>query len=126
MGDPGVMDDPVFLQPGEIFATGAAVRIKTILGSCVGIMIRAPQARFAAMAHCVLPEAPADDLTDLDQPARYVDKAIASMLRMAARHGATREDVEVKLFGGADVLPVSASRAGRQRHHPLLPRRQQR
>ena len=105
MGDPAAMDDPVFLQPGEIFATGAAVRVKTILGSCVGIMIRAPRAGFAAMAHCVLPEAPeAADSIDAGQPARYVDKAIASMLRMAAQHGAVREDVEVKLFGGADAL----------------------
>lgn len=105
MDDPAVAGDPVFLQPGEVLTTTAALRVKTILGSCLGITIRAPGAGYAAIAHCVLPEAAAAvDPADSSQPARYVDTAVASMLRLFAEHGASRGELEIKLFGGADAM----------------------
>jgi chemotaxis protein CheD len=40
---------------------------------------------------------------------RYVDFAIRDLARQFEELGAVRPELEVKLFGGADVLPVNAS-----------------
>jgi chemotaxis protein CheD len=42
---------------------------------------------------------------------RYVDLSIRYLARQFDSLGACREELEVKVFGGADVLPVMASRA---------------
>jgi chemotaxis protein CheD len=42
---------------------------------------------------------------------RYVDLCIHYLARQFDALGADRKEVEVKLFGGADVLPIMASRA---------------
>jgi chemotaxis protein CheD len=78
------------------------MRVKTIVGSCVAIAMRAPRVGFAVVAHCLLPYA--GKPVDVNEAPRYVDTAIALMMRMAAERGALAEDVEVKLFGGADSI----------------------
>jgi chemotaxis protein CheD len=43
------------------------------------------------------------------QGRRYVDFAIRDLARQFDKLGALRTEVQVKLFGGADVLPISAT-----------------
>lgn len=97
--------EAVFLQPGEMFATDAPRQIKTIVGSCVAITIRAPRVGVAAIAHCMLPQAAAagEPLTS-GAEARYVDTAIDGMLRIFARQGVALAELEIKVFGGADAI----------------------
>ncbi len=97
--------DGVFLQPGEIFTTSAATRVKTVLGSCVAITMRAPRLGLSSIAHCLLPEAgtPLDRIASNEAP-RYVDSAIHHMLQTFARSGADVQELEIKLFGGADAF----------------------
>ena len=93
----------LLLHPGELFTTNAATRVKTVLGSCVAITMRAPRLGLSSIVHCQLPEAgaPLDLVARADAP-RYVDAAIDLMLRSFARRGAVLAELEIKLFGGAD------------------------
>ena len=97
--------DDVFLQPGEIFTTTSSMRVKTVLGSCVAITMRAPRLGLASIVHCLLPEAGAlPEPYTSDAAPRYVDAAVDLMLQSFARSGAALEELEIKLFGGADAF----------------------
>ena len=102
MAETEIPRPPAFLHPGEIFTADEPARVKTVVGSCVAIVLRAPRLGLAAMAHCVLPEAgrPAGELAP-GIAWRYVDSTIELLLEVFADRGARRGDLEVKLFGGA-------------------------
>ena len=92
----------VFLQPGELFTGDSPALVKTVLGSCVAILMRVPRAGSAAMAHCLLPEAgvPVDTIPRR-LALRFVDTTVELMIRAMVVHGARFDELEVKLFGGA-------------------------
>jgi chemotaxis protein CheD len=92
----------VFLQPGELFTTEVPVSVKTVLGSCLAVTMRAPRLGLAAMAHCLLPNAGTSSSALPEAEAlRYVDSTIELMLRRFASRGVGREELEIKLFGGS-------------------------
>lgn len=89
-----------FLKPGEMhFAINPTI-VSTVLGSCISVTMYDAEHRMGAICHAVLP----DELIAGD-PYRYVDSSIREMLRRFQRHGIKKESLEVKLFGGADILP---------------------
>jgi len=107
----------VYLQPGEShLATGPTV-LRTLLGSCVGIAFWVPDRGIGALCHPMLPRVPAraGALTTTVNCRRYVDFAIQEMARKFDELRVPRAGVQVKLFGGADVLLVSA-----HRHQPTV------
>ncbi|HEY1338226.1 MAG TPA: chemotaxis protein CheD [Bryobacteraceae bacterium] len=118
MADLGIGEDAVFLQPGEAIATEAPIRIKTVVGSCLAIVVRAPRIGVTVVAHCLLPRAGAAvGSIPRDEAIRYVDTAIEVMLSDLAARGALPGDLEVKLFGGADAMECQgepAYRVGRR------------
>jgi chemotaxis protein CheD len=82
--------------------------LRTVLGSCVGVTFRVPRLGVGALCHPMLPRYPAERSAKLNRAAgcRYVDFAIRDMLSQLDALGALRTEVQVKLFGGGDVLPV--------------------
>jgi chemotaxis protein CheD len=108
----------IYLNPGEsCFARKPAI-LRTILGSCVGVTLWSPRLAIGGLTHSQLPRAPAQP-PGLDPliGRRYVDFAIREMLRQFDRLGVPRGELEVKLFGGADVLQVpdaATSTVGKQ------------
>jgi chemotaxis protein CheD len=95
-----------FLLPGELLFVHAPTRVRTILGSCVAITMRAAHSDLAAVVHCLLPRAGEGPLPQIEAP-KYVDSAIDAMLGMFAQHGTAVHELEVKVFGGADNLNSS-------------------
>lgn len=96
----------VYLKPGEFhFATSPTV-VTTVLGSCVSVTMFDRFSGAASICHALLPEGPSVDAF------RYVDSSIIHMLEMFASHGVNRQRLEVKVFGGADMLCASGSRVG--------------
>jgi chemotaxis protein CheD len=112
MGSATSQTGMVFLQPGELFTSEKPARVKTILGSCIAITIRDRRLGLAAMAHCLLPEAgtPARAIPRREA-LRFVDTTIELMLRFLTQRGADCQDLEVKLFGGADALSRTRDRS---------------
>lgn len=94
-----------FLQPGEFITSEGPMRVKTVVGSCLAIMMRAPRLGLAVIAHCLLPEAGVSlPAISREQALRYVDTSIDLLLRALSSRGASNHEIEIKLFGGADAL----------------------
>jgi chemotaxis protein CheD len=99
----------VYVQPGESHLVSEPAIMRTVLGSCVGITFRIPRLGIAALCHPMLPNYPVKGKTALTLQAgrRYVDFTIHDLLRQFDSLGARRGEIEVKLFGGGDVLLVT-------------------
>ena len=95
----------VFLQPGELLVTKEPTVITTVLGSCVSVTMHSPGTGVGGICHALLPK---DGGGSRSEPFRFVDKAVSYMLAAFRKLGVERKDIEVKLFGGSDVLPVSS------------------
>lgn len=105
----GVLPD-LDLQPGELFLARGPAILRTILGSCVGVTFWCRRLTTGALCHGVLPRCPAEAATVQAGGARYVDFSIRHLAHEFESLGAGRQELEVKLFGGADVLPTSGLR----------------
>jgi chemotaxis protein CheD len=99
----------VFVQPGESHLVQEPAILRTVLGSCVGVTFRIPRLGVAALCHPMLPSYPVRGPTLLSLAAgrRYVDFTIRDLAGRFDSLGARRSEIEVKLFGGGDVLLVS-------------------
>jgi chemotaxis protein CheD len=98
----------IYVQPGESHLVTEPSILRTVLGSCVGIAFRVPRLGLAALCHPMLPCCPLNPPSDRSLAAgrRYVDFAIRDLARQFDSLGASRSEIEVKLFGGGDVLVV--------------------
>lgn len=94
----------VYLRPGELYVADQPTIVTTILGSCVSITMFSRRLRLGAICHALLPEGPAEEAF------RYVDGSILHMLQRFTLLGVTCAQLEVKMFGGADLLPYPKSR----------------
>jgi chemotaxis protein CheD len=110
----GVLPD-LNLHPGELYLARTPAMLRTILGSCVGVTFWSPRLGAGALCHGVLPRSPKlwPAGIDASERHRYVDFSIRYLAQKFDALGACREEVEVKVFGGADVLPLLAERGDR-------------
>ena len=88
---------------GDLFLSKADDLVAYSLGSCVGICLWDSAAKVAAMAHVVLPTAPAGPIAT---PGKYGDTAVPALLDALARAGAQRFRLQCKIAGGAAVLAI--------------------
>jgi chemotaxis protein CheD len=103
----------VYVQPGESHLVHGPAILRTVLGSCVGVTFWHEGLAVGALCHPMLPHHP--DKTrgriSLEAARRYVDFAIRDLAAQFDSLGAQRREIEVKLFGGADVLRVQEQNA---------------
>jgi chemotaxis protein CheD len=90
--------------PGQYFVTDRDIVLVTVLGSCVAACIRDTRAGVGGMNHFLLPDG-ARDLSPASRSARYGSFAMEVLINQLIRHGARRQNMEAKLFGGGNVLP---------------------
>lgn len=89
-----------FLRPGDWLFGHGPVRVSTLLGSCISIVLWAPRLRVGAISHCLLPERPRQDRqAALD--GRYGSDAGEWMERQLRACGCPWSEVEASLAGGA-------------------------
>ena len=99
------------LQPGELYVARSPAILRTILGSCVGVTFWSQRLGAGALCHGVLPRCPHNlPKPNSTEGHRYVDFSIRYLAQQFDALGASRRELEVKLFGGADVLPVANAR----------------
>ncbi len=73
------------------------------IGSCIAIIAYDPTKNIASLAHVMLPgHAPADKKPS--EKTRYAADAIDAMLRKLSRLGSKKDDLEVTIVGGGNVL----------------------
>jgi chemotaxis protein CheD len=109
MPEPDAILPEIYVQPGESHLVREPTILRTLLGSCVGIAFLAPRLGVGALCHPMLPTHPHKPRAALSIAGsrRYVDFAIRDLARQFEELGARSGEVQVKLFGGGDVLLVT-------------------
>ena len=92
------------ILPGEYYITLHDELISTVLGSCVSACIRDRVFGIGGMNHFMLPlqGGSIDDITS--DATRYGNYAMEHMINDLLKHGAKRENLEVKLTGGGRII----------------------
>ncbi len=99
----------IFLQPGEYFVGGQGFRVRTLLGSCVSVILWHPGRRVGAMSHFLLPSRNvATDTLD----GRYGDEAVELMCRDLRKQGVDPAACEARIAGGGEMFSTVAFRHG--------------
>jgi chemotaxis protein CheD len=113
MPDAALILPDLDLQPGELYLARSPSILRTILGSCVGVTFWSARLGAGALCHGVLPRCPLNlpSTFTVSEGHRYIDFSIRYLAAQFDALGARRGELEVKLFGGADVLPVSEIQA---------------
>ena len=108
MGQPDAALPEIYVLPGESHLVTEPMILRTVLGSCVGIAFLIPRLGIGALCHPMLPKYPVKPgvAQSLADGRRYVDFAIRDLASQFDSRGARRAEVQVKLFGGGDVLLV--------------------
>lgn len=90
--------------PGEAYVTSRADEtIVTVLGSCVAACIRNPSTGFGGLNHFMLPESESGIWNGASAALRYGNHAMEVLINEVLKSGCRRQDLEIKLFGGADL-----------------------
>jgi len=96
-------DAVIQVRMGEIaVATGEGV-LRTLLGSCIGLVLYDRQTRAGGLAHIVLP----DSQGRTDQPGKYVDTAIPELIGQIESLAERRLRFTARFAGGASMFATS-------------------
>jgi chemotaxis protein CheD len=95
----------VSVPMGQWAVAAAPTLVRTLLGSCAGVVLYEKSARLGGVAHVVLP----DSRGASDHPGKYADTAIPALIddleRLAGRR--LRPRITAKLFGCARMFQAS-------------------
>ena len=89
-----------FLYPADIYVDSAPCIVSTVLGSCVSVCFYDPVLGQGAINHYILPHWNGQDLATM----KYGNLAIIRILAELLALGSKYENIEARVFGGAEVL----------------------
>ncbi len=96
------------ILPGEFYVTREDEVIDTVLGSCVAACIRNPRLGIGGMNHFMLPRPSGAGNDTWEKVAgratRYGSASMEQLINSVLSAGGTRQDLEVKIFGGGRVI----------------------
>jgi len=90
----------VLVGMGQIAAGRAPVRMKAVLGSCIGLVLYHPRLQAGVFAHIVLPDSGGRSGT----PGKFADTAVPEMLGQLGRLGVPARGLIAKMAGGANMF----------------------
>ena len=94
----------VRVLPGAYYTTSSAEEmIVTILGSCVAACVRNPRTGYGGMNHFMLPEGDDSKWGGPNSAMRYGNFAMEALINDVLKTGCARCELEIKLFGGANL-----------------------
>jgi chemotaxis protein CheD len=91
----------VFLKPGDLYISDIPTMVSTILGSCIAVTVFNKRLKTGGICHAMLPKSP---YAEEHRAFRYVDSSILYMLSKFEMMGIRKDEMEIKLLGGADVI----------------------
>lgn len=97
------------IMPGEFYVSKSGEMIVTVLGSCISACIRDVQLGIGGMNHFMLPEQGHHSSaqwgsSDVSSASRYGNWAMEFLINEILKLGGTRRNLEIKIFGGGNVL----------------------
>jgi len=97
----------VYLKSGEAYFSDKPTQVTTVLGSCVAVTMFDKSKKVGAICHGILPKYEGSDRPMFmmnNECLKFVDCAVAKMAKAFDARGISRKDVEVKVFGGAEMF----------------------
>ena len=96
----------VFLKPAEVCFTEEQALVMTVLGSCISVTMFNRRLPFAGMCHVLMPNCRHDEACRgyCHEAFRYTDCAIKQMAEKFESLGIKRNEIVLKVFGGADIM----------------------
>jgi len=85
---------------GEVGVLQGAGELRTLLGSCIGLVLHDHKSHVGGMAHIVLPVSNGSD----HLPGKYADTAIPELIRQIEAAGGKSRHLSAKLAGGANMF----------------------
>jgi len=95
--------ETVLVMMAQMAVAQRGQRLKTTLGSCVGVFLHDGERGLSGLAHVMLPERVRDDQT----LGKYADTAIPELLTQMERRGGRRGNMQAFLAGGANMFQAS-------------------
>ncbi len=96
------------LLPGDFYVTRQDEILDTVLGSCVSACVRNPRTGYGGMNHFMLPAPKGHDGDSwggiVGTATRYGSASMEQLINRVLQGGGTRAELEVKVFGGGQVL----------------------
>ncbi len=95
------------LNPGEYYVTKNNEGIYTTLGSCISACIRDRVSGIGGMNHFMLPASVGEGgwkAAGLGASTRYGNFAMEHLINEIMKNGGSRQNLEVKLFGGGRII----------------------
>jgi chemotaxis protein CheD len=95
------------LNPGEYYVTKNDEAIYTTLGSCISACIRDRTNGIGGMNHFMLPASAEEGswkAAGLGSATRYGNFAMEHLINEILKNGGSRQNLEVKLFGGGRII----------------------
>jgi chemotaxis protein CheD len=77
------------------------------LGSCLGVTVHDPVTGVGGMIHIMLPMSKIDKEKAKKNPYMFVDTGIPELFKKAYAMGAQKENITVKVAGGASILDAA-------------------
>ncbi|MGO9409398.1 MAG: chemotaxis protein CheD [Spirochaetia bacterium] len=102
------MTEIVNVRMAEMDMVRDAHSLKTILGSCVGVILHDPVKRVSALAHVMLPRSTRGD----SAVGKYADTAIPALLALLTAGGSRISSLKAYLIGGAKMFPMASGGIG--------------
>lgn len=101
-------DDCLSVAIGQWRVAKAPVGLRSILGSCMGVVLHDRLGQICAMAHILLP----DSRGAKDNPGRYADTAIPGMVEELSRlrGPAVKTSLVAKIAGGASMFETQGTK----------------
>jgi chemotaxis protein CheD len=96
--------EPVTVRMADMQVVSGEGSLKTILGSCVGIILWDCSRRVAGLAHVLLPRLQKGDPV----VGKYADSAIPALLSRISSSGGRTAGLQAYLVGGAQMFPGSS------------------
>lgn len=96
----------MYLKAGEIHFTELPTLVITVLGSCLSVTMFSRRKGLGGICHGLLPQCGDRDQCDGGclEGLKYVECSIRKMVELFDRHRVKRNEIEVKIFGGADMF----------------------
>lgn len=108
--DPRFAEMAIKVFPGEHYVTGDRDEmLVTILGSCISACIRDPMTGIGGMNHFMLPNYAAGSWDSTSESMRYGNVAMERLINDILARGAVRNKLEIKVFGGGNVMGGTAN-----------------
>lgn len=107
MSPHGVDLPVVYLRAGEIYLSREPAVVLTVLGSCITVTMHHRRRRFGAVCHAMLPRCATRSGCSgtCVESGRFVECSVERMVRWFVQNRACApDDLEVKIFGGADMF----------------------